>query len=311
MSILNTNKLTFFKNEGKPLSLGYAYIGQPQLDPQVVSNQKTVTFTDSIGNSFTAPQPLRLDNDGRIQWNGKPIIASITGDYSLLLLDSNQTQINGGWTPLVSASDEEDENLNNYRRYENTLAELKQVDVSVGTTVGNLGKTNVGDGLGSVWRVVSSTGTPNDDIDFIGFSNGLQGIRVRGFMQGIDNLNGLSNLTESRNNISVYSKAESDSRYINDDTGTVVNGNIEIETITADKLNYQVNNFSAAIPANGLATFTMPSDYLFTPLFEEYDAANLDWYVFLVPGVSLTLNVKNNVAAVKSVSGKVISVAFS
>ena len=40
MSILNTNKLTWFKDGGEPLKSGYVYVGQPGLDPQVPANQK-------------------------------------------------------------------------------------------------------------------------------------------------------------------------------------------------------------------------------------------------------------------------------
>ncbi len=178
MSTLNTNKLTFFQNGGAPLVSGYIYIGQPGTDPQVTDNQKTVTFEDSQGNEFEASQPLRTNSDGRVQYNGKAIIATVDGDYSLLILDSSQTQINGGWTPTVSGDSSSDVDTENLREYRLTLAEVKQVDVSQGQTIGNVGNTSADDGGGVDWLVVSNTGESEDNVDLIDFDNGLQGKRL-------------------------------------------------------------------------------------------------------------------------------------
>ena len=178
MSILNTNKLTWFKNGGEPLKSGYVYVGQAGLNPQEPANQKTVTFTDSQGNEFTATQPLRTDTNGRVQWNGKAIIATVEGDYSLLLLDSNQTQIEAGWTPTVEGANGGTTDLGDYREYALTLADVKQIDLSPGRTIGSVGKLSATDGAGSDWLVVSPTGGTADDVDLVDFDNGLQGERI-------------------------------------------------------------------------------------------------------------------------------------
>ena len=175
MSTVNTIKKTFFGNDGLPLKSGYIYIGQPGTDPQVSSNQKTVTFEDSQGNQFSASQPLRTNSDGRIQYNGKAIIATVDGSYSQLILDSKQVEINDGWTPTIDDSTDTDAALEDYRRYSLTLAELKQLEVSQGQTVANVGKESAGDGLGSKWLVVSNTGETADNVNLIDFDNGLQG----------------------------------------------------------------------------------------------------------------------------------------
>ena len=201
MSILNTNKLTWFKDGGEPLKSGYVYVGQPGLDPQVPANQKTVTFTDSQGNSFTAPQPLRTDVNGRVQWNGKAIIATVEGDYSLLILNSSQTQITDGWTPTVEGDSSAATDLGDYREYGLLLADIKKVDVSPGQTIGSIGKTSATDDLGANWLVVSPTGGTADDIDLIDFDNGLQGERLRNFLQPQDDLDNLNDNEQARTNI--------------------------------------------------------------------------------------------------------------
>ena len=104
MSNIDKNQPNWFGNSGEPLKSGYIYIGQANQTP--VENPKTVTFTDSSGNAFTATQPLRTNSDGQIVWNGKAITATVEGDYSILMLDSTQTQINGGYVPFVEGDSE-------------------------------------------------------------------------------------------------------------------------------------------------------------------------------------------------------------
>lgn len=196
MSLLNTNKLTWFENDGAPLVLGYVYVGQSGLDPQVPANQKTVTFTDSQGNSFTAAQPLRTNEDGRMQWNGKAIEATVDGDYSLLILDSNKKEINGGWIKTVSASESGGSgDLENYREYGLVLGDVKKIDVSVGETVASIGKDLASDGLGANWLVVSPTGSVANDETIIDFDNGLQGVLVSNQQAKYPNYTGYNKTT--------------------------------------------------------------------------------------------------------------------
>jgi len=178
MNVIRTNRPNFFGNNGEPLQSGYIYIGQPNQDP--IGFPKTVTFEDSQGNQTTAAQPLRTNAQGQVTFNGKAIIAFVTDTYSMLILDSTQTQIVDGYTPLVvpegdSGSTSE---LTNYREYALTLADVKKLDKSPGQTVGNVGKISALDGFGANWLVVSATGNPANDIDLIDFDNALQGQRI-------------------------------------------------------------------------------------------------------------------------------------
>lgn len=207
MSIVNVNQPNFFGNDGLPLKSGYIWIGEPNKSP--IDFPLTVTFTDSLGNSFPATQPLRTNNQGKIQWNGKAIIASVDSNYSMLIQDSTQTDINNGYIPEIDATNSGGGvDLNGYRRYGLLLSEIQQFDVVPGQTVGNIGKLTVSDNLGAEWLVVSPTGSPADDIDIIDFENGLQGVRKRNFLQPQDNLDTITDPAAARGAIDVYSTSE-------------------------------------------------------------------------------------------------------
>jgi len=175
MTPIQTNKPVFFNSSGEPLS-GTIYIGQPDADPR--TSPKTVTFRDSGGSTFTASQPLTTIN-GRITYNGKPIVALVDGEYSMLVFDSAGVQVdysrsvNDGGTTGGGIGD-----FSEVTRVGLTLSEVKAFDVAVGETVENIGKSLATDGLGEEWLVISATGSPGDDIELIDFDNGLQGRRI-------------------------------------------------------------------------------------------------------------------------------------
>jgi hypothetical protein len=206
MSIVKTNQPNFFGNSGEVLKSGYIYVGQPNQDP--VEFDKEVTFKDSQGNQFPAAQPLRTNSEGQISYNGKVMIATVEGDYSMLILDSNKVQINGGYIPLVSPEESGgSSDLSDYREYGLLLADIKKLEVAPGQTVGNIGKLTTTDNLGARWLVISNTGGSGDDIDLIDFDNGLQGQRIKNFTEQA--------VTEAdkqavRDNIDVYTRTEID-----------------------------------------------------------------------------------------------------
>ena len=175
MTPIQTNKPVFFNSSGEPLN-GTIYIGQPDADPR--TSPKTVTFRDSGGSTFTASQPLTTIN-GRITYNGKPIVALVDGEYSMLVFDSAGAQVdyarsvNEGGTTGGGIGD-----FSEVTRVGLTLSEVKAFDVSVGEVVENVGLTTATDSKGSRWLAISSTGSPGDDQGLIDFDNGLQGRRL-------------------------------------------------------------------------------------------------------------------------------------
>lgn len=175
MSYVQSIKHVFFDGDGNILENGKIYIGQPNVDPRIPANQKTVTFTDNGGNTVTAAQPLRTIH-GRISYNGRPIAAAVTGEHSMLVLNSSDVQID--YTPSIVQADAGGAvDLSETIRVGLVLDDVKAFDVSVGDVVRSVGRAIATDDLGADWLVISATGGAGDDIDLIDFDNGLQGQR--------------------------------------------------------------------------------------------------------------------------------------
>lgn len=173
MTPIQTNKPLFFDSEGQALEDGKIYIGQPGADPR--TNPKTVTFRDSGGSTFNAQQPLNT-KAGRIVYNGLPIVALVDGEHSMLVLDSDNRQVDYGRSVNAPGEDPTSQ-FSQLIRTGAKLSDVKAFDVSVGDVVRSIGKDTATDGLGADWIAVSNTGSAGDDVDLIDFTNGLQGRR--------------------------------------------------------------------------------------------------------------------------------------
>lgn len=176
MNPIRTNKPVFFGEDGDVLKSGKIYIGQPNQWP--LSFPKTVTFQDSAGSQFTAAQPLTTNDQGRITYNGKSIMALVDGDYSILVRDRNGVTVGEGYTPFVANANAGGAATGDVTQVGLLLPDIKQLNVMPGETVRNVGKSTTLDGLGADWLVVSNTGGSGDDVDLIDFDNGAQGQRI-------------------------------------------------------------------------------------------------------------------------------------
>lgn len=81
---------------GKPVSLGFVYIGDKDLDPLVLGNRKTVVVVEESGNEVTIPpaaQPLELSAGGVIIYNGSPVVVLVDGVYSTTVTTSLGAQV--------------------------------------------------------------------------------------------------------------------------------------------------------------------------------------------------------------------------
>ena len=174
MNPIRTNKPVFFGDDGEVLKSGRIYIGQPNQWP--LSFPKTVTLQDSAGSQFTAQQPLVTNNQGRIEYNGKAVIALVGGNYSMLVRDRNGVTVADGYTPFVSAVDAGASGAGT--QVGTLLVDIKQLNVTPGQTVRNVGKVTALDRMGADWLVVSNTGSAGDDEALIDFNNGAQGRRL-------------------------------------------------------------------------------------------------------------------------------------
>jgi hypothetical protein len=94
---LVTPSLTYFptKDKGRPLSLGYIYVGIPDADPSDLANginQKQVSLRLEDGSTIQVPQPLRTSGGGIVTYNGNYALMLVDGDYSVLAQNRQQTQ---------------------------------------------------------------------------------------------------------------------------------------------------------------------------------------------------------------------------
>lgn len=94
MSNIVTASLTYFpsKEVGRPLFNGYIYVGEPDTDPLIPANQKTVTLKLENGSTVVASQPLRTNAGGVVTYNGDYAVMTTDGDFSLLAQNRNQAQ---------------------------------------------------------------------------------------------------------------------------------------------------------------------------------------------------------------------------
>ena len=85
----------YFPNpdKGKPVSLGEVYVGEPDTDPTVVANQKTLSVQEEDGTITVVSQPITLGAGGVPLYNGSPVTLLTDGDYSLTVLSSAGSQI--------------------------------------------------------------------------------------------------------------------------------------------------------------------------------------------------------------------------
>lgn len=77
---------------GKPLFEGQVFVGQPDLDPEVVGNQKQLNIVQENGTVIPIPQPAILSQGGIPQHNGTPVRLDVSGNYSIKILDKNGAQ---------------------------------------------------------------------------------------------------------------------------------------------------------------------------------------------------------------------------
>ena len=108
----------------QPIASGYIYIGEPDLDPEILANQKTIYFVQEDGNEVVGAQPIRTSAGGVPTYNGSPVAIKTEGDYSIKILDKNSVQV------YYSPNSNVDEALLNALQTVDTLAELKDVDAS-------------------------------------------------------------------------------------------------------------------------------------------------------------------------------------
>jgi hypothetical protein len=80
-------------SRGRPIALGSIYVGQPDLDPEIVGNQKTLSVQQEDGTIVAVAQPIYTNAGGVPVYAGSPVTLLVEGTYSLKVLDSSDAQI--------------------------------------------------------------------------------------------------------------------------------------------------------------------------------------------------------------------------
>ena len=72
--------------KGKPIANGFLYIGEPDLDPEVLGNRKNVVLRQEDGTEVTilpGGQPMNIGAGGYVLYNGSPVQVLTSGNYSI------------------------------------------------------------------------------------------------------------------------------------------------------------------------------------------------------------------------------------
>jgi len=67
-------------------------LGEPDLDPEIVINQKQLNIVQEDGTVVAVPQPFILSAGGTPMYNGSPVRLDVDGNYSIKILDRNDAQ---------------------------------------------------------------------------------------------------------------------------------------------------------------------------------------------------------------------------
>ena len=92
---------------GRPVFNGSIYVGLPDTDPQITTNQITVLAVQEDGISVPIAQPIRTGAGGVPTLNGSSIQLQVSGEYSIKVLDHLGVQVYyaaslvGGVTPTT------------------------------------------------------------------------------------------------------------------------------------------------------------------------------------------------------------------
>ncbi len=72
---------------GRPVFDGYIYVGKPDVDPQIASNQLVVRAVQESGATVPIAQPIRTSAGGVPDLNGSPVQLIVDGEYSIKVLN--------------------------------------------------------------------------------------------------------------------------------------------------------------------------------------------------------------------------------
>lgn len=127
---------------GRPVALGSIYVGEPDLDPEILANQKTISIRQEDGTEVPVSQPVLTGAGGIPMYAGSPVQILVDGDYSLKVLNKHGSQVYyiDSAVNLNPASV-----LNVFGAYD-TIADLRDAAIYTNANAYLKGYSTVGDG---------------------------------------------------------------------------------------------------------------------------------------------------------------------
>lgn len=78
---------------GRPIFNGKIYIGEPDTDPKIVSNQKSANLVQEDGTTVPASYPILTNSGGVPIYNGSPVAIDVNGAFSIAIDDRNDDPV--------------------------------------------------------------------------------------------------------------------------------------------------------------------------------------------------------------------------
>lgn len=154
---------------GRPVSNGYIYVGEPDTDPEIASNQKTLTLRLEDGTETPTAQPVRTSAGGVPTLNGSSAEILADGNYSIKVLNSQLAQVyynanRFDGEPLVVGE--------SIFPYETVADMVADIGLQIGYFVQTITRNGNNDGGGGLYEIVAAGST--DNAFFIQLDNGFR-----------------------------------------------------------------------------------------------------------------------------------------
>lgn len=78
---------------GRPIAGAKIFVGMPDRDPAIPSNQLAISAVQEDGSIVAVSQPVRTSAGGIPILNGSPIQLVVSGEHSIKILDSSNAQV--------------------------------------------------------------------------------------------------------------------------------------------------------------------------------------------------------------------------
>ncbi|MEE9223097.1 MAG: phage tailspike protein [Nitrosomonadaceae bacterium] len=80
-------------SKGRPVFFGSIFVGEPNTDPEVLGNQKSISIIQEDGTAVSVSQPVLTGAGGVPMFQGSPVKINVSGSYSLKVLNKKLEQV--------------------------------------------------------------------------------------------------------------------------------------------------------------------------------------------------------------------------